>query len=417
MNTLYRLALLAPALLLADAAQADRGPLDETFTAFARCDASFFSSLHDHAAAWKLHAPLASNGSTTWMAVDNRAGSANSIALKGDPRVGGLRLEGYFDKSSEMGALGYYLFWGFIVDEPLETAVAKLLPLVENPEEVRPTRGQHARSQVRVGSEWRPTYDQGGIAAGTKLLERVLIFESELPGKTTVSCSLQGAVDAAVLKELRPDIPHTQYPQPPATTKIADVALPAGIRDGLDVPLLAPRFKSISYGFVSSGDGKPDTLPPTVIKMTAENGLLNRTEMYSPTFAVERVMKAGLFQLKSRMSSGDGRVLLTRSLKLDIPDRWTPGATISGATVMDRVPARPGDEPSKFTLSCRIGERYPASRIQATLQGDAIALDCSDKNSRNISAFIEDLGISINLESSYQGELRTYTYSDFEVVR
>lgn len=417
MNILYRLALLAPACMLAGAAHAANGPLDETFTAFARCDDSFFSSLHDHAGTWKQHAPLASSGSATWIAVGNRAGRANSIVLKGDPRVAGLPLEGYFDKTSELGDMGYYLFWGFTVDAPLETAAAKLLPLVENPEEVRSMRGQYARSQIRVGGAWRPSYDRGGIAAGTTLLERVLILESEQPGKTTISCSLQGAVDADVLEALRPDIPRTEYPQPPATTAIADVALPAGIRDGLDVPLLAPKFKSLRYDFISTEEAKQDSRKPTVIQMTAEDGLLNSTETYGPTFIVERVIKAGLFQLKSRMSGGDGRVLLTRSLKLDIPDRWTPGATISGTAVMDNVPTRAGDEPSEFTLSCRVGERYPASRIHAGLQGDAIALDCSDRKSRNISAFIEDLGISVNLEGSYRDRAFTYTFSEFEVVR
>lgn len=418
MKALLHIALLASTLLPTQYAQAANAPLDDTFTAFARCDASFFGSLHSNAEAWKAYAPLSSANGISWIAVGNRAGLVdNTVALRGAPTLGGLKVDAYFDKASEMGDLGYYLYWGFIVDAPLETSLKQLLPLIEHPETVRATRGLHARSEVRVGDAWRATYDQSGVASGKRLLERVLILESEAPGKTTVSCSLQGAVDATVLEQLRPDIPRADYPQPPATARIEDVPLPAGVRDGLDVPLLAPRFTSLSYSYVSTRDGKPDSLPPTVVEMTVADGLVNRTEIYSPRFRVQRQMKAALFQLKSLMSGGDGRVLLTQSFKLDLPKAWEPGATISAKAVMTHVPARRGDEPSEVTVSCRIGERYPASRVFASLQGDAIALDCSDEKSRSIRAFLEDLGIAVTLEGSSGKSQYANTISDFNVVR
>ncbi|WP_349655689.1 hypothetical protein [Xanthomonas sp. 10-10] len=411
-------ALLTTILLLNQYAQAADTPLDDTFTSFARCDASFFGSLQSNARAWKAHASLSSANGISWIPVGNRASLVdNTVTLRGTPTLAGLKVHSYFDKTSEMGNLGYYLYWGFIIDAPLETSLKQLLPLVEHPERLRATRGLHVRSEVRVGNEWRATYDQGGVASGTRLLERVLILESETPGKTTVSCSLQGAVDAAVLEQLRPDIARADYPQPPATIRIEDVPLPVGVRDGLDEPLLTPRFTKLSYSYVSTKDGKPDTLPPTNVEMAVEDGLLNVTETYSPSFHVQRQTKAGLFQLKSLMSGSDGRVLLTQSFDLDIPKTWEPGATISAKAVMTQVPERRGDEPSNVTVSCRIGERSPASRVFASLQGDAVALNCSDKNSRSIRAFIEDLGIVLNLESSLGNSQYKSTISEFNVVR
>ncbi|WP_236174132.1 hypothetical protein [Pseudomonas pseudonitroreducens] len=389
--------------LLPSFADADDRSLEDTFAAFSRCDAQFFSSLQANADAWKSLAPLGHSASAAWIAVGNRAsGTANSVNLKNSPTLAGLKLLSYFDESSDLGTLGRYLYWGFMVDASPDKVAQQLSPLIADRERLQQDGPAYVRSEVKAGDRWLAVRTQSGSAPGTNRLERVLLLEPEGPrgAQTRVSCSLQGAIDGELLAELRPDIPPAEYPRPTALTPFDNVAVPQTVLKNLETSLLQPRFKSLTYTFQSRKDNG-ERMTPVTVRFEAKDGLLRKTEIYSDKFWVDRLTQANLIQLKSKMNGvGDGRVLLTQSLEYSLPLGWILGRTLKANLVMEEFPAKPGDEPSESELSCKIGQRFPARDVFASLAGDAIRLECIQGNYRTTRAFIEDLGVALDLEST-----------------
>jgi hypothetical protein len=79
---------------------------------------------------------------------------------------------------------------------------------------------------------------------------------------------------------------------------------------------------------------------------------------------------------------------------------------------MANVPVKPTDKPLETTLTCKVGERFPARQVFASLTGDAIRLACEQDGYSSNRAFIEDLGVALTLESTssqthYVNEIQT----------
>ncbi|TLX62419.1 hypothetical protein DN820_16515 [Stutzerimonas nosocomialis] len=417
MKSPIRAALLVSALLLPSIVHASDASLTDTFRAFARCDASFFASLKANADVWGSHAPLEHSDHATWIAVDNRGSrTANSVSLSNSPQVAGMRLLSYFDQSLDLGSMGYYLYWGFVVEGRAEEAARHIAPLLN--ERLQKWDSVYVRSEVKQGDHWLPIKVQPGSAPGTNRLERVLLIEPEGSegDRTRVSCSLQGAVDGALLAGMRPDIPPSDYPQQVPNTEISDVALHESLSKKVDLPLLQPNFRSLNYTYELQKNGVGRASSVSVI-VEVEGGLLRKTERYG-TFQVERLTKADLIQLKSKMVGlGDGRVLRTREIALTVPDGWSPGQMLSARILMEQVPVKPNDEPSETLMVCEIGRRYPAQQVFASLSGDAIQLECSHGKERTSRAFIEGLGIALLLESTSGSTRYGYKITTLEAVR
>lgn len=133
------------------------------------------------------------------------------------PKVGSLTLLSYFDSIDDLDALGRYLFWGFIVKGPLGQVTQRLRPFIARQEQLQQVEGTFVIAEERKGGRWQVVKPQPGRIPGTRLLERSLILERDddsPPTLARVSGTLQGAVYEPVLMELRPDIPHAEYPEP-----------------------------------------------------------------------------------------------------------------------------------------------------------------------------------------------------------
>lgn len=392
---------LAFALWLPSIAHADEAALTDTLKAFTRCDASFFSSLNTHRDVWQAYAPLKQDKNFTWIAVRDRTDRKADAVPVSAPAIAGLKLLSYNDEVSDLGQLGLYYYWGFIVDGGVDEVAQRLAALLDQPGALQKGSGEYTRSELKVGNGWQAIKPMPGKAPGMRNVERVLIVEPE--GKqgtqTRVSCSVQGGVNAGLLAQLRPDIAPVDYPRTVAETNIGDVAVPANVLQHLDAPLLQPKFKTLSYTYLSkSADGKE---LPTTVTFKAEDGLLVKNEAYGKVFNVDRLMLADLVQLKSKMNGvGDGQVLQTREAELKIPTSWAPGQTLSVRLHMANVPAKPSDKPTDTTLTCTVGERFPARDVFASLTGDAIKLACEQGDYKTSRAFIEDLGVALTLEST-----------------
>lgn len=411
--------VLSSALLLPSLAHADDAALVDTLKAFTRCDASFFSSLNTHRDAWKAYAPLKQDKDFAWIAVPDRASrNGNSVPVSAPP-IAGLKLVSYADEVTDLGELGLYYYWSFIVQGGIDDVAQHLTPLLEQPTLLHKGDGEYTRSELKVGDHWQAIKPQPGKAPGTRHVERVLIVEPE--GKqgtqSRVSCSVQGGVDAALLALLRPDIAPVDYPRTVVEPSINDVEVPAGVLQHLDAPLLQPKFKTLTYTYrAKKGDGSPYS--PTSVTLSADGGLLNKNEVYNSTFHVERQTKADLIQLKSKMNGiGDGRVLQTREVELNLPTSWTPGQTLSARLRMANMPEKPNDRPVQTTITCKIGERFPAKQVFASLTGDAIKLECDQGDYQTSHAFIEDLGVALTLESTSSQTHYVNEFTALDVVR
>jgi hypothetical protein len=403
-------ALLASAVLLPSIARADDAARVETLKAFTRCDASFFSSLNTHRDAWQAYAPLKQEKDFTWIAVRDRTDPMATAVPVSAPTIAGLKLLSYNDEVSDLGPLGLYYFWGFTVDGNIDEVAQRFAALLDPPGALQKGEGQYTRSELKVGNSWQSIKPMPGKAPGLRNVERVLIVEPE--GKhSRVSCSVQGGVNAGLVALLRPDIAPVDYPRTVAETNLADVPVPPNVLQGLDAPLLQPRFKTLSYTYLSKNGAGKDA--PITIRFKAENGLLVKNEAYGTAFNVDRLMLADLIQLKSKMNGvGEGQVLQTREAEVRLPTNWAPGQTLSAHLKMANVPVKPTDKPTETTLTCKVGERFPARQVFASLTGDAIRLACGQDGYTSSRAFIEDLGVALTLESTssqthYVNEIQT----------
>lgn len=403
-------ALLASAVLLPSIARADDAARVETLKAFTRCDASFFSSLNTHRDAWQAYAPLKQEKDFTWIAVRDRTDPIATAVPVSAPTIAGLKLLSYNDEVSDLGPLGLYYFWGFTVDGNIDEVAQRFAALLDPPGALQKGEGQYTRSELKVGNSWQSIKPMPGKAPGLRNVERVLIVEPE--GKhSRVSCSVQGGVNAGLVALLRPDIAPVDYPRTVAETNLADVPVPPNVLQGLDAPLLQPRFKTLSYTYLSKNGAGKDA--PITIRFKAEDGLLVKNEAYGTAFNVDRLMLADLIQLKSKMNGvGEGQVLQTREAEVRLPTSWAPGQTLSAHLKMANVPVKPTDKPTETTLTCKVGERFPARQVFASLTGDAIRLACEQDGYTSSRAFIEDLGVALTLESTssqthYVNEIQT----------
>lgn len=403
-------ALLASAVLLPSIARADDAARVETLKAFTRCDASFFSSLNTHRDAWQAYAPLKQEKDFTWIAVRDRTDPMATAVPVSAPTIAGLKLLSYNDEVSDLGPLGLYYFWGFTVDGNIDEVAQRFAALLDPPGALQKGEGQYTRSELKVGNSWQSIKPMPGKAPGLRNVERVLIVEPE--GKhSRVSCSVQGGVNAGLVALLRPDIAPVDYPRTVAETNLADVPVPPNVLHGLDAPLLQPRFKTLSYTYLSKNGAGKDA--PITIRFKAEDGLLVKNEAYGTAFNVDRLMLADLIQLKSKMNGvGEGQVLQTREAEVRLPTSWAPGQTLSAHLKMANVPVKPTDKPTETTLTCKVGERFPARQVFASLTGDAIRLACEQDGYTSSRAFIEDLGVALTLESTssqthYVNEIQT----------
>ncbi|PRA11790.1 MULTISPECIES: hypothetical protein [Pseudomonas] len=403
-------ALLASAVLLPSIARADDAARVETLKAFTRCDASFFSSLNTHRDAWQAYAPLKQEKDFTWIAVRDRTDPMATAVPVSAPTIAGLKLLSYNDEVSDLGPLGLYYFWGFTVDGNIDEVAQRFAALLDPPGALQKGEGQYTRSELKVGNSWQSIKPMPGKAPGLRNVERVLIVEPE--GKhSRVSCSVQGGVNAGLVALLRPDIAPVDYPRTVAETNLADVPVPPNVLQGLDAPLLQPRFKTLSYTYLSKNGAGKDA--PITIRFKAEDGLLVKNEAYGTAFNVDRLMLADLIQLKSKMNGvGEGQVLQTREAEVRLPTSWAPGQILSAHLKMANVPVKPTDKPTETTLTCKVGERFPARQVFASLTGDAIRLACEQDGYTSSRAFIEDLGVALTLESTssqthYVNEIQT----------
>ncbi|PHV15043.1 hypothetical protein GQ37_019750 [Janthinobacterium sp. BJB1] len=403
---------------------------DATLRGLSACDASFFRSLQQDGAALAGSVPLATRGDASWIKVPNRnQAQAGSIEFAAPVRAGGVTLLGYTDEVSDLGSLGRYYSWAFLVAGKVDAVYRQLQPLIHDARRMRADDGAYVRSDVRLpGGPWQAFASASGVAAGRDKVERVFLIEphGELDGVVRVGCSLQGGVDAALLREARPDIDASEYPPPPNATGAFDSApLPPGVLAAAQAamaaaPVWQPRFKTLSSSRESTTPGKPGEASVVDQEWRVRDGLVVTSENYS-AFTMQRVKLAGLFQLRAA-EKGDVRngYLATSGLSLSLPASLSPGTRFQANMTTINVPAKPGERPEQVTTLCEVQDTLQASTISASLQGAATRFVCTSQESGYVveSALLHDLGVAMQLRtvSKAHGESH-YRYLNLQITK
>lgn len=412
-NAVRQIALLFLPILLSFGASAQLS--ERTLRDFTVCDDGFFKSLHREKNEVATIAPMESAGELSWIKVPNRNEEhLNNFKFQNLPTVANLKLLSYFDEVSDLGSMGMYYYWGFMVSGTVDEVLAKLKPLVHDSGRLRKGDPEYVRTEVKVGnSRWFSIATPSNTPAGLEKVERVFLIEPEekVANTVRVSCSLQGGVNGAVLREVRPDIKPADYPVRLTPSlfdemPVADAALKALNQARAEKDIWIPKFKKLTYRVIST-NLKSRKESGWNVEMEAEpNGLLRIRETYSADFNVQRLMLAYFVQLKSRMNGlSDGRVYVTNALSLTLPVSFEPGLVLSGEIEGQNLPPQGTGANSKmgFSWNCAVKEKYDASTIFPAFTGKAVALECSTKGAgegTDTRAFIEDLGIMVTLSSS-----------------
>ncbi|QTN30071.1 hypothetical protein HZ993_09850 [Rhodoferax sp. AJA081-3] len=368
--------------------------VEKSFAAFTSCTGSFFKAMEAEAVAWRAHTGIASNAGVSWIKTADRSATSGNVAeLKGKPVVAGVTLTHYLDESSNLGAGGLYYYWGFKAEGTVERVAEQLKPLIFHSSRLRKDKDVFVRTEVKASDgRWTAVATQSGSAPGFLSTERAFLIEpdADIPNTVKVLCSLQGDITAEVLLSTRPDISSSDHPkrlnpnlfEETAPNDQAQNAILAAIAGKPD---WKPKFKRVTY----------DTTYKLVEIVSSEDGLVNVKESYS-RFKVQRQMAAGLLQLKSRMNTNQA-VNVTDQLTVELPPNFDISQTLKFKQTSNYQPLAIDSQPMTYGLTCEVNSTISASKIFASLVGDAVLFNCIDDESKKSDgkAFLRDLGIFI----------------------
>ncbi|WP_157845679.1 hypothetical protein [Herbaspirillum huttiense] len=414
-----RAAVLASIAMMALPATAQMA--EQTMREFTACNSSFFRVLAKDAAASQVLPALERKDELAWIKVKDRKNAPdNQVNFAAPVTVGDIKLLGYFDEITDLQELGRYYYWGFIVDGTVAEVIGKLRPMVSNADRLHPDGTDYARTEVKIGSsDWIAIKTGSSSVPQKNTIERAFIIERMENNKhaTRVSCSLQGAVTAAVLKTERPDVGSDDLP-PLSSQEPEESDPPANVLAAIDAAapqasVWRPRFSKISMQLSYHGK-KPFTMLKEVENV---NGLLHIREHYSGTFYVDRVSFAGLQQLRAEIYinrvAASGRPALTTDLTLTLPATLAAGETLTFESVMQSG-STPKRAPEASKQTCKIAQTISATDINATLTGSAVLLDCTFANGRRTEfAFLQDLGVAIQTKEGND----SMTYPEFTISK
>lgn len=390
---------------------------------FSVCDAGFFRNLNKNTDSWSRLAPVKSAENASWFKVaDRNTRGSDQVALVGSPQVAGLPVLAYFDEHSDMGSLGDYYYWGFVVRGRLDDVVSKLKPLVNGNARLREVDGNWVRTEVKIlKSPWLKV-DSPNNAPGRARAERVFLIEREKQDTVRISCSLQGAISADILRDNRPDIDPADYPVQLLPGWFDKVQVPVEVVSAVaqargDNTLWRPRFKHLQYTVHT----KPANGNPYDVRIelkAASNGLVRVTESHNGGIMIRRLTLGAYLNLKTRIDSlVEGRVFLVKSLNLELPRSTDAGNHLRSSSTNALMPERPGELASDSQTRCEFGERFSASELHPALPGQAVALQCRvDSGPTEDKSFLEDLGVTMSATRQAQGGYATQV-TDLELER
>jgi len=199
--------------VMALAAQAHAAePAGTLIGALSSCQKGFFDAVEaKHDALSKIATVQRHAGGTAFIEVTGRAKEdASFVRFSAPYQDADVPLIGYFDEVRDIGTLGKYYSWGFVVQGKVDDIAKQATPRLAEAKRVRAAEGVYVRSDLWRNGHWQDD-DQlaGNTAPAPGTVERVLLIEDagpEFSGAVRIGCSLQGSVTPAMLATERPDI-------------------------------------------------------------------------------------------------------------------------------------------------------------------------------------------------------------------
>ncbi|WP_238981775.1 hypothetical protein [[Enterobacter] lignolyticus] len=189
---------LAFALSMVNAANAESLP-----ESLLHCDSRFFSELYAQQHTLRQVSPMAAdNDHHAWFILPGN--KSDTVWFTYPIKAGALSIIGYTAQASDLEEMGKYYYWGLVFSESREAVMAAL------PGANWQKAGEEYFSNPLIkrssDADWQPnTGAASGIAPAKGSVEKLAML-SEINGKSTLLCSVQGSVTAADLKPIRPDL-------------------------------------------------------------------------------------------------------------------------------------------------------------------------------------------------------------------
>jgi hypothetical protein len=146
-----------------------------------------------------------------YIPVENRSDIAkNFVYFKTPMTYKNLTITGYYDSAMDLGKIGKYYFWGFIIDNEI-SQIKETLNFIDwkkMEEDVLYIGNPMIRS---INDDIQLWHKNTGTVVGVKTIpapdttEKLLLLE-KAPNMTLLICSIQGVVTSELLKQERPDI-------------------------------------------------------------------------------------------------------------------------------------------------------------------------------------------------------------------
>ncbi|AXV84549.1 hypothetical protein [Ralstonia solanacearum] len=211
LNKTFGMMLLATATVMARPGHAAE-PAGTLVGALSSCQKEFFAAIGAKREALSALATVKQRaGGVAFIAVPDRdKEDASAVRFSAPYQDAGVPVIAYFDEVRDIGALGKYYAWGFIVPGKLDDIAKQVTARIAESKRLRSTEGVYVRSDLWKDGHWQADDQLAGDtppAPGT--VERVLLIEEAgpaFPGAVRIGCSLQGSVTAEMLASERPDL-------------------------------------------------------------------------------------------------------------------------------------------------------------------------------------------------------------------
>ncbi|MWN06495.1 hypothetical protein [Gilliamella sp. Pas-s95] len=190
-------------------ASAEKLPLIDSLTL---CTPSFFKDVYANKEELEKYTNIkVFNQNQAYIPVENRTNlDRNYVYFKTPMAYKNLTITGYYDSAMDLGKIGKYYFWGFIVDNDINQIKETLKEI--NWKNMEENLLYIGNPMIRsINDDTQVWHKNTGTVVGVKTIpapdttEKLLLLEKG-PNMTLLICSIQGVVTPQLLKQERPDI-------------------------------------------------------------------------------------------------------------------------------------------------------------------------------------------------------------------
>lgn len=190
-------------------ASADKLPLIDSLSL---CNTNFFKAIYDNKdELLKVTNVNIIDSDQAFIPVENRTDTnKNYVYFKTPIHYKNLTIKGYYDSAMDLGKIGKYYFWGFIIDNDINQ-IKETLNFI-NWKNMEDDLLYIANPMIRnINDDVHVWKENTGTVVGVKTIpapdttEKLLLIEKGT-NMNLLICSMQGIVTNELLKQERPDI-------------------------------------------------------------------------------------------------------------------------------------------------------------------------------------------------------------------